>query len=99
MRDWECVQPAQEGGRDCPERRGGEPYYEPMERRVTRRRPSRTAMATAAVRVESPISVTARSMTLDRYSHVSTTMQQDAAEMIDQLLAPEARPNRGHDAG
>jgi integrase len=38
-------------------------------------------------------------MTLDLYSHVSMTMQQDAAAFIDQLLAPEARPNRGHDAG
>lgn len=37
-------------------------------------------------------------MTLDRYSHVSMTMQQDAAAIIDQLLAQEARPKRGHDA-
>jgi integrase len=38
-------------------------------------------------------------MTLDRYSPVSMTMQQDAAAVINQLLAPEARLNRGHDAG
>jgi integrase len=37
-------------------------------------------------------------MTLDRYSHVSTSMQQDAAKLLDELLSVEARPRRGHDA-
>jgi len=36
-------------------------------------------------------------MALDRYSHVSTSMQ-DAAELLDQLLSFEARPKRGYDA-
>jgi integrase len=38
-------------------------------------------------------------MKLDLYSHVSATMQQDAADILDQLLGDGARPKRGHDAG
>jgi integrase len=37
--------------------------------------------------------------TLDRYSHVSVSMQQDAAVMLDQLIGNGARPKRGQDAG
>jgi integrase len=35
-------------------------------------------------------------MTLDRYSHVSMTMQRDAADVLDTLLTNKARPKRGH---
>jgi integrase len=38
-------------------------------------------------------------MTLDRYSHVSMTMQQDAATILDGLLDNQARPRRGHQTG
>ena len=38
-------------------------------------------------------------MTLDRYSHVSGTMQEDAAKVLELLLSGQARPKRGHDAG
>jgi integrase len=38
-------------------------------------------------------------MTLDRYSHVSMTMQHDAAAVLDGLIGDGARPNRGQDAG
>ncbi|MCC7023316.1 MAG: site-specific integrase [Thermomicrobiales bacterium] len=37
-------------------------------------------------------------MTLDRYSHVTMTMQEDAAASLDALLGGEARPRRGQDA-
>jgi integrase len=37
-------------------------------------------------------------MTLDRYSHVSMTMQTEAAELLGSILAGEARPGRGHEA-
>ena len=37
--------------------------------------------------------------TLDRYSHVSMSMQQDAAAMLDQLIGNGARLDRGPDAG
>jgi hypothetical protein len=37
-------------------------------------------------------------MTLDRYSHVSMTMQEDAAAILDGLIGDGARPNRGQDA-
>jgi integrase len=37
-------------------------------------------------------------MTLDRYSHVSITMQHDAAATLDRVLENAARPQRGHDA-
>jgi integrase len=36
-------------------------------------------------------------MTPDRYSHVSMTMQQDAAAVLDRLLGDGARPGRGQD--
>jgi integrase len=38
-------------------------------------------------------------MTLDRYSHVSMTMQVDATALLDAMLTDQARPKRGHDAG
>jgi integrase len=38
-------------------------------------------------------------MTLDRYSHVSMTMQEDAAAALDQLLGDRARPERVQQAG
>jgi integrase len=38
-------------------------------------------------------------MTLDRYSHVTTSMQQDAADVLDGLIGDGARPGRGQDAG
>lgn len=38
-------------------------------------------------------------MTLDRYSHVSMSMQRDAADVLDALLGAGSRPNRGQDAG
>jgi len=37
-------------------------------------------------------------MTLDRYSHVSIIMQQDAAAVLDRLIGEAARPKRGQDA-
>ena len=37
-------------------------------------------------------------MTLDRYSHVPITMQQDAAAVLDRLIGEAARPKRGQDA-
>ncbi|MCA9879549.1 MAG: site-specific integrase [Thermomicrobiales bacterium] len=37
-------------------------------------------------------------MTLDRYSHVTITMQSDAAALLDVLLGGDARPKRGHGA-
>jgi integrase len=37
-------------------------------------------------------------MTLDRYSHVSMSMQQQAATTIERMLPGKARPNRGQDA-
>jgi integrase len=38
-------------------------------------------------------------ITLDRYSHVSMTMQQDAVRALDRLFDDGARPKRGHEAG
>lgn len=38
-------------------------------------------------------------MTLDRYSHVSMTMQQDAAALLERILRDPSRPKRGHSAG
>jgi hypothetical protein len=37
-------------------------------------------------------------MTLDRYSHVSVTMQQGAAVVIGNILSGRSRPRRGHEA-
>ena len=37
-------------------------------------------------------------MTLDRYSHVTLSMQTDAAKVISDLLRGEARPKRGQSA-
>jgi integrase len=37
-------------------------------------------------------------MTLDRYSHVITSMQQEAAASLDRILGEDARPIRGHGA-
>ena len=37
--------------------------------------------------------------TLDRYSHVSMSMQQDTAALLDQLIGNGVRPDRGQDAG
>ncbi len=37
-------------------------------------------------------------MTLDRYSHVTSTMQRLAAETLDRILSGTARPNRGQEA-
>jgi len=39
------------------------------------------------------------SMTLDRYSHVSMSMQEDAATQLEDILGNAARPERGQDAG
>jgi integrase len=38
-------------------------------------------------------------MTLDRYSHVTMTMQEDAAAVIGEILRGGARPGRGHETG
>lgn len=38
-------------------------------------------------------------MTLDRYSHVTLTMQESAAAVLDALLSAEARPERGQELG
>jgi integrase len=38
-------------------------------------------------------------MTLDRYSHVTQSMQAEAADVINTLLRGEARPKRGQSAG
>jgi integrase len=38
-------------------------------------------------------------MTLDRYSHVTLSMQESAATILDTLLSGEARPNRGQELG
>jgi integrase len=38
-------------------------------------------------------------ITLDRYYHVSMTMQQDAVRVLDRLFDDGARPKRGHEAG
>jgi integrase len=38
-------------------------------------------------------------MTLDRYSHVTMTMQEDAVRALDRLLGNRSRPKRGHKAG
>ena len=37
-------------------------------------------------------------ITLDRYSHVSMTMQHEAAAVLDAVLGGTARPRRGHQA-
>jgi integrase len=39
-------------------------------------------------------------MTLDRYSHVSMSMQQQATEVLAEVLhGGRARPKRGHESG
>jgi integrase len=38
-------------------------------------------------------------ITPDRYSHVSMTMQEEAAAVLNRLLTGEARPRRGHQTG
>lgn len=37
-------------------------------------------------------------LTLDRYSQVSMTMQQDAAALMVRILSGKARPERGQEA-
>jgi integrase len=38
-------------------------------------------------------------MTLDRYSHVTLNMQEDAAALLDALLNEDSRPKRGQELG
>jgi integrase len=38
-------------------------------------------------------------MTLDRYSHVTMGMQEEAAKLIGDILGGSSRPRRGHEAG
>jgi integrase len=48
--------------------------------------------------VQERLGHTSIQMTLDRYSHVSMTMQHDAAQLMGSILSGKARPGRGQDA-